>query len=368
MDVVNIVETGDLVVEVTETSKSIVVPTKTAKYRVSREVLKSVSQVMLGMLAGAYWKETGQHFVSLGEGFVAVTEVWLRVVHQAQPSYDLNFLQIWYLVQALDYYHVDLNLFRLWFAAWYDKFDVTRQHPSELLYPTWRFDHARGFARWTRNLAYGDTGHIVESNPTKLYQYHLPPRLIQQLNAAKGRLRTVLFRGLWGPCHHLLESKCSCKEKTLFDYQKHLYSIDVWPLETVFLKKSINEILLNLGKFNYEAPMSACGQCRQDYKGIVERVIAMVKEYFDGLCLDCLDRSKPKTGDVDLDYWRHDKLEEHEWVFGCRFKHKQPTWYFSFNGRKEERDRLVKRRTNERRTQYHAYQSAQSSFFDDDWI
>lgn len=75
-----------------------------------------------------------------------------------------------------------------------------------------------------------------------------------------------------------------------------------------------------------------------------------VNGYFHGLCLDCLDRSKPKVGDVDMDYWEHDQLKEHEWVHGCRFNHKQPTWYFSFNGRKEERDRMVKMRASERRS------------------
>lgn len=75
---------------------------------------------------------------------------------------------------------------------------------------------------------------------------------------------------------------------------------------------------------------------------MVKRIETRVRGYFDGLCLDCLDRSKPKLGDADKDYWRHATLKEHEWVRGCRFPHKQSTWYFSFNGRKEDRDRLIK--------------------------
>lgn len=102
-------------------------------------------------------------------------------------------------------------------------------------------------------------------------------------------------------------------------------------------------ILDRLDKFRYEAKPSACSKnCRQDYKRMVRDVQTSVREYFDGLCLDCLSRSKPKLGDADRDYWRHGRLREHEWVRGCRFPHKQPTWYFSFNGRKEDRDRLVK--------------------------
>ena len=105
----------------------------------------------------------------------------------------------------------------------------------------------------------------------------------------------------------------------------------------------MSEILERLGKFNFEAKSSACGTCRQDYKGKVTRNAEFVETYFDGLCLDCLDRSKPKLGDPDMDYWRHHTLKENAWVPGCRVRHKQPTWYFSFNGRKEERDRFARK-------------------------
>ena len=106
----------------------------------------------------------------------------------------------------------------------------------------------------------------------------------------------------------------------------------------------MNEILDRLGKFNFEAKASACGTCRHNYKSNVEHIQQYVSVYFDGLCLDCLDRSKPKLGDPDMDYWRHNRLKEDEVVRGCRFRHKQPTWYFSFNGRKEDRDRFMKLR------------------------
>ena len=104
----------------------------------------------------------------------------------------------------------------------------------------------------------------------------------------------------------------------------------------------MNEILNRLQKFKFEAKSRSCGTCHIDYKGRVTRIENYVRKYFDGLCLDCLDRSKPKLGDTDTDYWCHHELKEDEWIKGCRFLHKQPTWYFSFNGRKEERDRLIK--------------------------
>ena len=105
----------------------------------------------------------------------------------------------------------------------------------------------------------------------------------------------------------------------------------------------MDDILERLEKFKFEAKAGACGTCRKDYKGQVKRTQEFVEDYFDGLCLDCLNRSKPKLRDVDMDYWRHHELKENQWIRGCRFPHKQPTWYFSFNGRKEERDRLVRK-------------------------
>ncbi|KAL8940125.1 MAG: hypothetical protein Q9216_002979 [Gyalolechia sp. 2 TL-2023] len=341
-------ETGDLVVEVTQKYSD--GTSRMATFKVNRGILKKASQVLLTMLVSPHWTGGPQTTVSLGEGHIRVTEVWLRVVHNVKLTYTLQFPELWQLVEAIDYYALDITAFNPWFANWYAQQPVPPK-PAELLFPAWRFDHARAFAKCTRDLAYDHIGHIMEKNPSMLHQYHLPSRLIpEQLNAAKGRLRTVLFRGLWDPCNSLLRASCACRKETLYDYQHHLYSIEVWPLETIFLNTSIHGILERLDDFSYEPRTGACSQCRQNYTGIVARVVSRVEEYFDGLCLDCLDRSKPKTGDIDLDYWRHDKLKEWEWVQGCRFPHRQSTWFFSFNGRKEERDRLVKKRKESDRT------------------
>lgn len=48
-----------------------------------------------------------------------------------------------------------------------------------------------------------------------------------------------------------------------------------------------------------------------------------------------MSSSKPKLGDADEDYWCHASLGVH-WDHGCRVKHQQPTWYFSFMGRKQK--------------------------------
>jgi len=66
----------------------------------------------------------------------------------------------------------------------------------------------------------------------------------------------------------------------------------------------------------------------------MEETLLEIAATFHGLCLDCMDRSKPKTGDVDRDYWTHDFKDE--WDVNCRIQHGQSTWYFSFMGRKSE--------------------------------
>lgn len=73
--------------------------------------------------------------------------------------------------------------------------------------------------------------------------------------------------------------------------------------------------------------------CHSNFmKTTIEPTIANVRENFDGLCIHCMNISKPKTGDSDLDYWNHDRIRQFD--KGCSFRHGQPTWYFSFMGRK----------------------------------
>lgn len=136
-------------------------------------------------------------------------------------------------------------------------------------------------------------------------------------------------------------ASCTCKEKTLYGYEKELFRLNVWPLERAAQKSSMGEILSILDEFRYEVGEPSCQRsCQQNFRSIILNAQMHTSEYFEGLCLDCMDHSKSKTEDVDMDYWQHSKLHESEWVRGCRFSHKQPTWYYSFMGRKETRDRL----------------------------
>jgi len=163
-----------------------------------------------------------------------------------------------------------------------------------------------------------------------------------QLNAAKGNLRTVIHRRLYGPIKHLLGTRCKCKAETLWGYEKALYDTGAWPLEEVGKGHSMHDIMNRLGKFKYKVAETACMfPCHQNFERIVEDAVTYTAQNFNGLCLDCMDRMKPKTGDRHDDYWRHNNFRDRDvWFKGCRIKHKQPTWYFSFMGSQEDKDYL----------------------------
>lgn len=181
-----IAEAGNLIVEVVQYDEETYdahgnrASREVAQFRVDRNVLTKASEPLLKMLLDPRWKESTQSVVSIGEGRFASTEIWLRVIHKATLNLIVPFKEIWHLVAAIDYYGLDVTIFNPWFAAWYSAHNPQLLEPRELLFPTWRFEHAKGFSRWTRYLAYESKGHIMEANPTKLYNYHLPPRIIRK--------------------------------------------------------------------------------------------------------------------------------------------------------------------------------------------
>lgn len=156
------------------------------------------------------------------------------------------------------------------------------------------------------------------------------------MNAARGRLRTILERDLSNIADPLLEQDdCACADKTFRGYYKALRKIRVWPFGLVTRRDSINMILYKLETFDYVAAEDACAICRRNYNQLVDRARIRVRDYFDGLCLDCLNESKAKTRDRDTDYWYHNDPGM-KWDDHCRFEHGQPTWYFSFMDRWEK--------------------------------
>ncbi|KAL8678703.1 MAG: hypothetical protein Q9186_004978 [Xanthomendoza sp. 1 TL-2023] len=368
MATIVIAEDGDLTIEVIEWDHSIrdennkAVVRKTQNFQVSRGTLAESSEYFTILLRTTNFKEAHKPAVKLEDDSVASMEIWFQIVHGVKVTYDVGLGEVWHLAAAGKKYRMNMTELSPWFATWYDRQDIDKWYhnalqenllstlpdPRLLLYPCYTFDHAKGFLRITRFCAYRDVGHIQEVRATRHYDLHLPPRVMQQLNAARGRLRTIVHRDLYVANEELLKASCKCKAETLFGYEKRLTDIEVWPIEKVFQKSSMATTIDRLAKFSYEPHSSACRDCRKDYKALVQVAREKTKRYFDGLCLDCLDASKPKTSNTDTDYWSHDDLDEDAIIYGCRVVHRQPTWYFSYMGRREPRDEFLRNRRSTR--------------------
>jgi hypothetical protein len=79
-----------------------------------------------------------------------------------------------------------------------------------------------------------------------------------------------------------------------------------------------------------------------EWEVVVLKAKANTEAYFDGLCLDCMDRSKPQGKDVDDEYWRHNASVDGRWDTRCRVRHNQSTWYVSWLGRPDIREKIMR--------------------------
>ena len=147
---------------------------------------------------------------------------------------------------------------------------------------------------------------------------------------------------LFSPNEKLLGANCGCKEMTLFCYERTLYRIEVWPLERIYQRFSMATILERLNNFSFKAKNDPCRSCRIDYKEVVKAAQKETESYFNGLCLDCMNRTKSVTRDADMDRLQHGSLSESYFKGSCRCEHKEPTRYFSFMGDREVRDSFLR--------------------------
>lgn len=140
---------------------------------------------------------------------------------------------------------------------------------------------------------------------------------------------------------------CNCKEKALFNYCKGLDLTRTWPLEEWGSRKPTEEPLEGLKLSKYDPPEVACICCQYDIGSVVvQRTSLEVEDYFDGLCMQCMDSSRTSSKQMDTMYWSYDRSRA--WGANCSVNHGQPTWYFSFMGRKAEMD-AHKERERERK-------------------
>ncbi|TVY13000.1 hypothetical protein LARI1_G008885 [Lachnellula arida] len=312
---------------------------------VSRKVMVESSSYFKAMLSNN-WAESWQSVVDIECEHPVSAELWYRVFHKSpipNDMYDIpidmigNVIQYGGLVQEVRGSDVDLEELCKWFEKRLEGLDlltITTDELEMLLYPCYAFNHAQGFATVTKRLAYEISGHITEINTTEDRSIHLDGNVIGSVNGAKGSLRSQLIRGLFGPMDRFMDATCACKEKSLFAYCQGIRKTGIWPLQDQH-KKSVQQILDSPGfvKFAIKIPDGACIQCVSKLsRSTIKKVRDEISKDFHGLCLDCINMTK--TGDVDNDYWAHDRMQQ--WDFNCRIDHGQPSWYFSFVGRKTD--------------------------------
>ncbi|KAL1610718.1 hypothetical protein SLS60_002388 [Paraconiothyrium brasiliense] len=265
---------------------------------------------------------------------------------------DTDITRIWHIINAGDKYLFDVSLLCGFFKKWYAKHVNLANGDADLLrqlaFPCYMFDHAQGFSAVTKWLAYNFEGHITEKRPIgiKFKHMHLaPPDFVGPMNPARGSLKTVLHRGIWDKAGEVLkkgDKNCHCGKwaSVCGRYFAELVKIDAYPLEKVFPRNSINEILSRLGDFELGS-IGNCRTCSVDWDTCIVRAIDNTTASFDGLCIDCMETSRPKR-DGDVDYWK--KLgSDYDGRFDgqCRIHHGEKTWYISWCGRDEHRRKLM---------------------------
>lgn len=105
------------------------------------------------------------------------------------------------LVMKKRFLHESIALANIHFRYQWNQFTPTFVdiHREELLFPLWRFNHAAGFTKITKELVYQTVGKIEDARPPlglrllglRSEKWNVPERIIGQLNAAKGRLRSI---------------------------------------------------------------------------------------------------------------------------------------------------------------------------------
>ena len=129
--------------------------------------------------------------------------------------------------------------------------------------------------------------------------------LAEQINAARGRLKSVLHRELYDCVDELLGyARCELKKDVLWGYFTALNRTKSWPLERYAKRYSIQQLLDNLEEFDYEDPhpTHTCWDhsCGQDFTWVVNKAIQVTSSQFDGLCLGELPLPCYKVNNTNL--------------------------------------------------------------------
>ncbi|KAJ5534618.1 hypothetical protein N7527_000872 [Penicillium freii] len=322
--------------------------TKMALFHADRSKLIASSPYFERMFSSR-WEGPGNHNHTLRGDTIKGMEVMLGEIHEVVTKPEtVSVADVWYTIKACNKYQLDPKKLMGWFAQWikwtykekparWEECDFNRQ----LLFPCHFFDHAKAFQHVSKRLVYDMPGHITEMAPTDSPSFvpmHMPPIVMQQLNAARGRLRTILQRSLFEDVNVAIDSaRCDCAARNLFSYMRELHRIGVRPLDSDIHKNCVRDIIDRLKNFDddqitksYPASARRCNACSRSWKRVVEYTRKQVESYFHGLCLDCMQNHP----DENSEYWALD-IPRYVYDKTCRIRHGEPTWYFSFMGRRD---------------------------------
>ncbi|PQE10016.1 BTB POZ fold protein [Rutstroemia sp. NJR-2017a BVV2] len=308
-----------------------------ASFLVKREILAESSPQFDALLKG-HFQETDESIVDIKEGTTLSLELWFRVLHDTMTDemYTLPVNEVIEAIEVCGYRHLQISWLGEWAEEWFRRQDIEKaslKDLSRLIYPAKELDRPREFQTMTRRLVYGISDQIIDRNFTAHSHLCLEHTIIGALNGAKGNLRCKVLKGLFAPIDQFLRRSCTCKEATLFAYCQGLSKTGIWPLE-YHMKKPCQQILDSFKHFACDVTENTCDGCEyllQDTS--IHEIHKTIQEHFEGLCLDCMDLSKGTSEDTKK-YLRRDVFREYD--SECRVSHGQPTWYWSYMGRKTE--------------------------------
>ncbi|KAI0871490.1 hypothetical protein GGS24DRAFT_503766 [Hypoxylon argillaceum] len=378
---------------------------ETATIRVSRACVQRATS-LLDTKAANHGEQDGVHLVIDDESITAV-KVWMDVLHRNVPQDEnISIEDVWWAIHFGNKYLLnrkegaelshendedededalkpakDMSCLAGWFTRFYTKhekyFKMTKANDTPraflVLAPAYWFDCPQIFHDITNHIAYNTACSIENRNPTRKtdrYMRGVPNRMLSQLSAARGSQRTRLDKWLphvLAPCE---DHAGECLDVMIFSHKKSLLLTGIQSLFSLIdHKRTLNELLNHLDKYQFVlAPVKPrysgqeinpwwskdlCRRCTghrlvDQAEYLTSNVLSAskrVRRNFGGLCLDCMH--KFKTYGDHSDYFMHDRHGHYD--RGCRVKHGQPTWYFSYMGRKELMLRHQGQRAEERR-------------------
>ncbi|RDW88201.1 hypothetical protein BP6252_00233 [Coleophoma cylindrospora] len=326
---------------------------KEAQLKVRREVLVKSSKVFKAMLTG-FFAEAKKNEVLLEEDTVASMELWFLAIHGKLEivAYNLPIKEIWETIAVGQKYNLDARQLEPWFETYWqslDKASISFEDLNSYMYPCQIFDNAKAFAYITERIAYEASLPVRDFNPTRHDDLHVEGRVLQQLNAVRGSVRRKIIGGLFNPLKDIRNCRCAKSKDAVCSYLDGIFLTNVWPLDNNG-KISNKEIIDGPGIVDWKCELQegACSICTDKLEGQhIKPLCRYVQNYWQGLCLDCMNITRPKTGNIHTDYWQHNALED--WDSKCRITHGRNTWYFSFMGRPEIMSSYLREQTLNRR-------------------